>query len=1151
MGMSAVRNHGIFWARRNLVAAVVAAIFVCIAAMLAMPSPARAANLVVTSNADSGAGTLREAVATANGNTVADTITFDLPADSRTITLASEIIFGATQNTTIDGGAAGVTVSGGNASRVFQVRFQGNLTVKRLTVSDGNVTSGCCDTDGGGIEVISSGTTTSSLTVIDSTVSGNRAVNGGGIYSDGTTTIENSTISGNTATFRGGGISNADGRTNITSSTITKNSAPSLISSHGGGAGVASYGDTSTHTMVANSIISANSAQDVDCVAGTTNSFTSQGYNIIGTSGQQFDSSLSCPRAIDGVRVPAIDAFNNTGDQKGVTDPKLGSLQDNNGPTQTHALLTGSKAIDKGSTTLATDQRGVSRPQGVGVAPVDDVGAFELEVVNTAPVASGQDVTTSEDVAKKITLTATDADNNPLTYKVSTLPTDGTLYKGDATNPANQTNANEVVVDTALPGAEVTYVPNANYNNDTTTPAPFSFVANDGTTDSAAATVTVTVTAVNDAPSFTKGANQTVAEDASAQTVTGWATAISSGPSNESTQTVSFTATTNNNALFSAQPQVSSGGTLTYTPAANANGTATVTVTAKDSGGTADGGVDTSVTQTFTITVTAVDDNPVAGNDTKTVAEDDAATAINVLSNDTDIDGGPKSVQSVTQPTNGTVEITGSATGLTYKPNANYCNGGGSTTDNFTYTLNGNSTATVNMTVTCVNDKPSFTSQGNQTVNEDSRAQPVTGWVTNFNPGPANESGQQVADYIVTDTSGNAVNSNLFTNTGQPDVSNNGTLTYTLTSDANGSITIKVKVQDNGGTANGGVDTSDAQDLTITVSSVNDAPVATDGTASMDEDAAPISIDFGALVSDVETSDAQDLTYNITAPPAAKGTLSGSGSTRTFDSADDFNGTVEIPYTVTDRGDPDNCGQPSTSCDAPETSATGTLTITVNAVDDAPTVTLTSGGSCSTSTTSVSGTMNLSLADVDSPGVPTLSATSSKPALVPVANIKLGGSGANRTVSIAPAAKKSGSATITFTATASDGTPKSSTTTIQVIVGTDRKETINGIGADMIFGQNGDDTINAGDGNDLVCGGNAGGVISGGAGDDTMDGGNGNDVLRGDAGKDIVRGSAGNDTLTGDTLTGGSEADSFDGGSGTDVATDYNAAEGDMTTNIP
>ena len=90
-------------------------------------------------------------------------------------------------------------------------------------------------------------------------------------------------------------------------------------------------------------------------------------------------------------------------------------------------------------------------------------------------------------------------------------------------------------------------------------------------------------------------------------------------------------------------------------------------------------------------------------NDTATVAEDSGATSINVRANDTDIDGGPKTIQSVTQPANGTVVITGGGTGLTYQPNANYCNDG-PPTNNFTYTLNGGSTATVAVTVTCVDD---------------------------------------------------------------------------------------------------------------------------------------------------------------------------------------------------------------------------------------------------------------------------------------------------------------------------------------------------------------------------------------------------------------------------------------------------------------
>ena len=96
---------------------------------------------------------------------------------------------------------------------------------------------------------------------------------------------------------------------------------------------------------------------------------------------------------------------------------------------------------------------------------------------------------------------------------------------------------------------------------------------------------------------------------------------------------------------------------------------------------------------------------PVAVDDTATVAEDSGANPINVLANDTDIDGGPKTITSVTQPAHGTVAITGGGTGLTYTPDANYCNDG-SPTDNFTYTLNGGSTATVAVTVTCVDDDP-------------------------------------------------------------------------------------------------------------------------------------------------------------------------------------------------------------------------------------------------------------------------------------------------------------------------------------------------------------------------------------------------------------------------------------------------------------
>ena len=88
------------------------------------------------------------------------------------------------------------------------------------------------------------------------------------------------------------------------------------------------------------------------------------------------------------------------------------------------------------------------------------------------------------------------------------------------------------------------------------------------------------------------------------------------------------------------------------------------------------------------VTITCVDDAPVAVDDSTTVTEDAPATEVDVLGNDTDTDAGPKAVTSVTQPANGTVAITGFGTGLTYAPNANYCNSPpGTTLDTFTYTL--------------------------------------------------------------------------------------------------------------------------------------------------------------------------------------------------------------------------------------------------------------------------------------------------------------------------------------------------------------------------------------------------------------------------------------------------------------------------------
>lgn len=117
------------------------------------------------------------------------------------------------------------------------------------------------------------------------------------------------------------------------------------------------------------------------------------------------------------------------------------------------------------------------------------------------------------------------------------------------------------------------------------------------------ATVAIAVGEVNDAPSFTKGADQTVLQSSGMKTVMFWATAISAGPSEE--QTLEFTVTPDNAALFAVQPTIAENGTLTFMPAAGAHGTTTVTVVLHDDGGTENGGVDTAAAQTFVILIKA------------------------------------------------------------------------------------------------------------------------------------------------------------------------------------------------------------------------------------------------------------------------------------------------------------------------------------------------------------------------------------------------------------------------------------------------------------------------------------------------------------------------------------------------------------------
>ena len=332
----------------------------CLSALCLIALSTQAATITVTNTNDSGAGSLRQAIADAHDG---DTVEFGVTG---TITLTTGGL-PVNKSISINGpGSDHLTVDGNHASGVFQVQLDGGgaATIAGLTITNGNANRG------GGIS-----NEFSMLTVSNCTISGNSAPDvfgvGGGIYNlsayggSAPADILNSTFSGNTAGRFGGGIYN-NASTGGSSPLAVLHSTFSDNSAFGGpSGGIANF---SGALQLGSTILNASS------ISNSSGTITSLGYNLSSDDGGGFLTA--------------------TGDQINTT-PMLGPLQDNGGPIFTHALLTGSPAIDAGDPNfdpnafnppMLYDQRG-SGYDRVAHGRID-IGAFEVQIVT--PSYAGQ-----------------------------------------------------------------------------------------------------------------------------------------------------------------------------------------------------------------------------------------------------------------------------------------------------------------------------------------------------------------------------------------------------------------------------------------------------------------------------------------------------------------------------------------------------------------------------------------------------------------------------------------------------------------------------------------------------------------------------------------------------------------------------------------
>ncbi|AEG93382.1 Ig-like domain-containing protein [Ramlibacter tataouinensis] len=649
-----------------------------------------------------------------------------------------------------------------------------------------------------------------------------------------------------------------------------------------------------------------------------------------------------------------------------ITDNGTASVTLSGTAAQINAALAGlsysNNADYNGAATLT-----VVTSDGAGGSDTDTVA------ITVAPVADIQDdsASTAEDTAVAISVLANDSFENA-GRTITAVNGQAITVGGPAVNVGNGSvslNAD----------GELLFTPAANYNG----PASFNYTVSSGGT-AETANVSVTVTAVNDAPANTVPGAQSTSED-TPLAIPGISVADADGAGVNLTTTVSVSngvvsvsagggAVITNNGTASITLTGTAGqinaalASLSYTNTADYNGAATLTVVTSDGAGGSD-------TDTVAITVAPVAD---IADDSATMAEDTAVT-ISVLANDSFENAGRAITavngQAITAGgaavavTNGTVNLNAGGQ-LVFTPALNYT---GPATFTYTVTSGGvTETANVNVTVTAVNDAPVNTVPGAQSTNEDTplaiagiSVADVDGAGVNLTTTVSVSNGAvSVANANGASLTGNGTGSLVLSGTAAQINAALAGLSYTNAADYNGAATLTVVTSD-------GVGGSDTDTVAITVAPVVDIQ---DDSATTAEDTA---VTISVLANDSFESAGRAITavngQAITAGGAAVAVANGAVSLNTsgqlvFTPGANYNGPAAFTYTVT-------------SGDVTETA---NVNLTVTAVNDAPVNTV--PGSQTANEDTALAIAGISVADVDGAGVNLTTTVSVSNGTVSVAN---------------------------------------------------------------------------------------------------------------------------------------------------------------------